>query len=153
MLMKHVRRIYLDVCSLNRPFDDQAQVRVRLETEAVETILLRFEEGDWLWVGSEALMYEVRNLTDVERRGRIIELMSGVREWAPTTDRESGRVVQLMTWGLKPLDALHIACAETAGAEVMLTTDDRLLRTAQRHARDLGVPVANPLRWLEEQIL
>ena len=55
--------------------------------------------------------------------------------------------------GFKPLDALHIACAETAGADVLLTTDDRLLRRAERQAGDLDVAVANPLRWLEEQIV
>ena len=39
MLMKHTPRIYLDVCCLNRPFDDQAQERVRLESEAVKSVL------------------------------------------------------------------------------------------------------------------
>jgi hypothetical protein len=28
-------RIYLDACCLNRPFDDQTQERIRLESEAV----------------------------------------------------------------------------------------------------------------------
>jgi hypothetical protein len=32
-------KIYLDVSCLNRPFDDQGQVRIRLETEAVTIIL------------------------------------------------------------------------------------------------------------------
>lgn len=26
--------IYLDNCSFNRPFDDQSQIRIRIETEA-----------------------------------------------------------------------------------------------------------------------
>jgi predicted nucleic acid-binding protein len=113
----------------------------------------RREQGDWLWVGSEAVMYEVTNLADAERRGRIVELLNDVKEWVRATDRERSRVVRLMALGFKPLDALHVACAESAGAEVLLTTDDRLLRSALRHAEDLSVRVANPLRWLEEQIL
>jgi len=32
--------IYLDVCSLSRPFDEQSAIRIRLETEAVNLILL-----------------------------------------------------------------------------------------------------------------
>jgi hypothetical protein len=36
-----VKRIYLDVCCLNRPFDDQRQDRIRLEAEAIERILDR----------------------------------------------------------------------------------------------------------------
>jgi hypothetical protein len=27
-------RLYLDNCSFNRPFDDQSQLKIRLETEA-----------------------------------------------------------------------------------------------------------------------
>jgi predicted nucleic acid-binding protein len=150
--MKRAQRIYLDACCLNRPFDDQAQERVHMETEAIEAILLHAEQGDWHWVGSEALMYEVRNLADVERKGRIVELLGNVREWMWIGEKESRRSVRVMALGFKPLDALHIACAEEAGVDVLLTTDDRLLRNAQRQAEDLGVRVANPLRWMEEQI-
>src|ERR1039457_5994001 len=32
-------KLYLDVCCLNRPFDDQSQNRVRLEAEAILSIL------------------------------------------------------------------------------------------------------------------
>ncbi|MGH2585054.1 MAG: hypothetical protein ACRDJE_09075 [Dehalococcoidia bacterium] len=39
-------RIYFDVCCLNRPFDDQRQERVRLETEA---LLIAF--GRCIWRG------------------------------------------------------------------------------------------------------
>ena len=34
---------------------------------------------------------------------------------------------------------------------VMLTTDDRLLKKAGRNAKALKVPVENPLQWLLEQ--
>jgi len=37
--------VYLDVCALSRPFDDQAFLRIRLETEAVNLI----------WYGSPVL--------------------------------------------------------------------------------------------------
>jgi hypothetical protein len=40
------KRIYLDVCALCRPFDDQAQIRIRLETEAVQLILSYVKSGD-----------------------------------------------------------------------------------------------------------
>jgi hypothetical protein len=35
--------IYLDVCCLNRPFDDQTQERIRLEAEAVLRILANIQ--------------------------------------------------------------------------------------------------------------
>ena len=47
--------IYLDVCCLNRPFDDQTQVRIHLEAEAVLMVLSRCEAGAWQWIGSEVI--------------------------------------------------------------------------------------------------
>jgi predicted nucleic acid-binding protein len=146
-------KIYLDVCCLNRPFDDQTQERVHLETEAIEFILLRFEKGDWRWVGSEAVVYEVNHLTNMDRRFNIFRLMSLIQESRSVNGRNIARSDQLIDLGFKALDALHVACAEDAKADVFLTTDDRLQKTAMRNAKILKVRVANPLTWLEEQIL
>jgi len=150
--MRRGCRIYLDVCCLNRPFDDQGQERIHLETEAIETVILHAECRDWVWVGSDAILYEIENLTDFERQGRVLDLLSGVREWVRADEAQERRAEALMAIGCKPLDALHVACAEAAEVEVVLTTDDRLLRTAERHATKLKVRVSNPLRWLEEKI-
>lgn len=38
-------RIYLDACCLNRPFDDQSQLRIHLKSEAVLAIIERVEQG------------------------------------------------------------------------------------------------------------
>ena len=41
-------KVYLDVCCLNRPYDDQTQDRVHLECEAVLLILSRLDkQADW----------------------------------------------------------------------------------------------------------
>ena len=40
-----MKSIYLDVCSLCRPFDDQAYLRIRMETGAVSLILIEVREG------------------------------------------------------------------------------------------------------------
>ena len=37
--------VYLDVCALSRPFDDQSFLRIRLETEAVNLILSKVHKG------------------------------------------------------------------------------------------------------------
>ena len=47
--------VYLDACCLNRPFDNQAQDRIRLEAEAVLAILKRVEKGQWHALSSEVL--------------------------------------------------------------------------------------------------
>lgn len=142
-------RIYLDICCLNRPFDDQQQERVRLESEAVLTILRRVDAGVWQLVGSEAVGFEINRIPDLERRQRIQALAQMAHEQTAIDAAVKTRAQQWVALGLKPLDALHLACAETARAEVFLTTDDRLLRGVKR-AGVARVAVNNPLPWLAE---
>jgi hypothetical protein len=61
--------VYLDACCLNRPFDDQTQDRIRLESEAVLLIIGHVHRGDWRWTGSEVLSFEVKRNPDAERAG------------------------------------------------------------------------------------
>ena len=42
---KKPKLVYLDVCALNRPLDDQSQMRIRLEADAVSLILSQFERA------------------------------------------------------------------------------------------------------------
>ena len=49
-------------------------------------------------------------------------------------------------------DALHIAGAEKGRADVLLTTDDNLLRKALQNKSILKVRVENPVKWLMEEI-
>ncbi|NHZ72299.1 MAG: PIN domain-containing protein, partial [Aquificales bacterium] len=67
-------KIYLDVCCLNRPFDDQSQERIRLESEAILLILKRIKAGDWKWVSSPVVMTEIRQTPNIERRQAILAL-------------------------------------------------------------------------------
>jgi predicted nucleic acid-binding protein len=54
-----------------------------------------------------------------------------------------------MTVGIKPLDALHMALAETGNADYFCTCDDRLLRNAKQ-VKDLMVKVVNPVDLVQE---
>jgi len=54
-----------------------------------------------------------------------------------------------MIFGIKPLDALHVAVAETGNADYFCTCDDRLLRNAKQ-VKDLMMKVANPVDLVQE---
>ena len=60
--------------------------------------------------------------------------------------------MELERLGFRAYDALHLACAEEGGADVLLTTDDRFLRRAERHGNILRVQIENPILWLLEVI-
>lgn len=142
--------IYLDVCCLNRPFDDQTQDRIRLEAEAVLLVLERCQAGTWQLLSSEAVDYEVSRIPDVERRRKVFHLASIARVKQHVTEAVQTRAEELERLGFKALDALHIACSEAAGADVLLTTDDRVLAKAEELQDSLRVKVENPILWLME---
>ncbi|MCP4701452.1 MAG: type II toxin-antitoxin system VapC family toxin [Gammaproteobacteria bacterium] len=63
---------------------------------------------------------------------------------------EGERALALEELGFQSMDALHLACAESGIADVLLTTDDKLLKRAGRYADKLCVKVINPVTWLLE---
>jgi len=58
---------------------------------------------------------------------------------------------ELENLGFKAYDALHIASAEAGNADVLLTTDGRMVKLAHREADKLGISVINPVDWLREE--
>ncbi len=141
-------KIYLDVCCLNRPFDNQSQERIRLEADAVDSILRRVEANEWTSVSSEAVQDEIDNGPNLSRRSRVQENADLSKQFVVVRVEQFSRAADLRKLGFGPFDALHIACAEHAEADVLLTTDDRMLRLALRVREKLKVKVTNPITWL-----
>lgn len=139
-------RIYLDVCCINRPFDDQTEERIRMKSEAVLAILKRCL-SQWTLIGSEAIDYEISRIPDAERRVKAERIASISREKTIVDESIISRAQEIEREGLKSMDALHLACAERS-AEVMLTTDDDIVRLATRKSASVRVRVMNPARWL-----
>lgn len=145
-------KIYFDNCALNRPFDDQSQERIRLETEAVLLLLSRLVSKEWMWLGSRALEIEIDRTNDVEQRSRLRRVIEFVSSSVELGEKELARAKSLEKLGFVGFDAVHLACAESGKVDVFLTTDDRLLKLAKRVATKLHVKVENPLDWIKEMI-
>ena len=143
--------IYLDVSCLNRPFDDQRQERIRLESEAVMLILKRIEEGELEQVSSEIAVKEIEATPDDDRRERVSQLLPPISARHILTTDAFLRAADLVRLGFKPADALHVAAAAESQVEVLLSCDDRMCRVARRHQSELRIRVVNPLDWLKEQ--
>ena len=137
---------------MNRPFDDQSQNRIRLEAEAILIIINRMYTGEWKWIGSEVLVTELENTPDIEKRSYLTELSIGVHTTIMIAKNDIMRANELEQLGFKSFDAMHIACAERSTADVLLTTDDRLLKKADKERDNLKIKIANPLSWLMEKI-
>ena len=144
-------RIYLDTCCLSRLTDDQSQPRIREEAEAVERIFALIRAGSIDLISSEALEDEARRMKIPERRIESQVLLSLAETTVPVDDRIAHRARELAALGYGVFDALHLAAAELAGADVLLSTDDRLIRRAGREIGSPRIPVRNPVLWIQEQ--
>ena len=152
-MSEQVVKLYLDVCCLQRPFDDQTQARIRLEAEAIKLILDRIEDGQFEWLTSEVVDYEIAQNPDAERalKARLLADHAGTKVIVDID--ETTRAGELERLGFNGFDALHLACAESGAADVLLTTDDKLMKRASRVSTKLDVRVANPLQWARENMI
>jgi len=142
-------RLFLDMCSIQRPLDDRTQPRIALEAEAVLMILSLCEGGAAELVVSRSLQFEMeRNPHPLRREYAAQVLRKGTVfvERTPDVDR---RTRHLHRAGIKPLDAAHLAAAVQARAGFFCTCDDRLLRRA-RSLDTLDTRVVTPLELMAE---
>lgn len=99
-------------------------------------------------IGNEAILFALGNTSNSEKAERVkaILLISTVK---PSNQSEiKDRSNTLMELGFKLLDSLHVAYAEASEVDVMLTTDDRLLKRAKKYRAKLKINVENPVTWL-----
>jgi predicted nucleic acid-binding protein len=143
--------VYLDNCGLSRLTDIQTQDRIREEAEAVERVLAGVRRGSIELVSSEPLEDEVRRNPSMERRAETEVFLSLASRRVEVDDAIVDRAGVLSRLGYGPYDALHLASAEAAPADVLLTTDDDLLRRAARGLGHPRIPVRNPVSWVREQ--
>ena len=137
-------RIYLDNCCYNRLFDSQAQVKVFLETVAKLSIQQQMRAGEVEYVWSSVLEFEIRKSKFVDRASRILPWASGAVVNVEVGYDIRCRAKEFEAAGLKPADALHVACAESAGCDWFFTTDNGILKKGKALT---GMRIANPLEF------
>jgi hypothetical protein len=142
-------RVYLDLCCLKRPFDLQEQPVIRLQTEAVLSILALPPDAVEL-LQSPALVLENSLNPDQARREAVALWLSEAVPIALNETHLSARIDELVAKGFKSFDAFHLASAELSGANAFLTVDLGILRLASRVPDELHVSVTDPVHFIEE---
>ena len=141
-------RIYFDNCCFNRPYDDLTDNTVRMECEAILSIIDNCRTSNCIYFSSDVLLDEILEIANNDRREKVMLLYYGASEHISFTETIFLRAKELEQYNIKSFDALHIASAETAQADVFLTTDRKLINAAKRAGTQ--IPVQNPLVWLTE---
>jgi predicted nucleic acid-binding protein len=138
-------RIYMDNCCFNRPFDDQASIRIRLETEAKlyiqEKIMNKEIELAWSYI----IDYENEFNPFEERRNTIDKWRSHAAIDIGQTADIINNAESIQKLGVKSKDALHVACAIEAKCDYFFSTDDILLKKLSEFDK---IKVLNPLSFL-----
>lgn len=123
-------KVYLDNCCYNRPFDDQRQIRVYLESQAKMYIQEKIAYGSIDLVYSYVLKFENMKNPNEEKRDYISDFLKYAKIYVSGGNSMliKSRAAEIMKTGVKRFDAMHVACAETADADYFITTDKRLLK-------------------------
>jgi hypothetical protein len=140
-------RIYLDNCCFNRPFDDQSQIRVRLEAEAKLKIQEEIRSGRLQLTWSYILDYENSRNPYQERREQI----RNWKNYAASDIQESSDLLEVANLlnqiGIQKIDCLHIACAILSKCEYFLTTDDGILKCGKEID---DIRIDDPIGFIKE---
>ncbi|GHT17721.1 hypothetical protein FACS1894189_4150 [Planctomycetales bacterium] len=141
-------KIYFDVCSLCRPFDEHIQPQTHLEAEAVLALIRQCRDNDWTIAASEIIDIELARVGNIEKLLQIRQLYGAATDYLEVTDEVKQLSKQFQTNGIKLFDSLHLALAESNHYDYLLTTDIDFLRTARK--LKLNVAVRNPVELLLE---
>lgn len=137
--------IYLDNCCFNRPFDDQTNLRISLETQAKLFVQHEIYSGRFKLLWSYINEYENNKNPFETRRNSIV----GWKEIATKLIMESEEILafgeSLMERGVKLYDSLHVACAYIGGCDYFLTVDKLLLNKPISEIR-----LCNPIDFIRD---
>lgn len=124
-------RVYLDMCCYNRPYDDQSQIKVSLETQAKLHIQDLIQSKQLELVTSYMLRYECGQNPYEMRRKAIMQFVDAhavAYVGAERKDKIEEMAAEIMATGIKYKDACHVASAIYAQCEYFISTDARLLK-------------------------
>lgn len=134
----------------NRPFDDQSQVRIRLETIAIYAILKTIKEREFTLISSFMLEFE-NSLNPYEDVRMEIEMASSMAsEYSDMGEDILVTAKDLELIGIKPRDAMHLACAVKGKADYFLTCDDKLIKKARFIKED--IVIINPIDFIRSEV-
>lgn len=141
-------RIYLDMCCYNRPYDDQSQLKVVMETQSKLYIQNLIKDKKLDLVSSYMLRYECSSNPFEMRRNTILDFIDQNAALYVGADRRAeveAKASEIMKTGVKFKDACHVASAIYSKCEFFISTDRRLLnfKTAE-------IKMVTPIQFVTE---
>lgn len=138
--------VYLDNCCYNRPYDDQNQLKVQLETQAklhIQNMITTQKLGLVISYISE---YENLRSPHASRSQTISDFFENASVFVDTSyfTIAGTKATEIMKTGIKEMDALHIAAAIIGKADYFITTDKRVLKYKTDE-----IIIINPINFIQ----
>jgi predicted nucleic acid-binding protein len=138
-------RLYLDNCTFNRPFDDQNQLKIKLETEAKLFIQEKILNGKFELVWSYILEFENRQNRFYDKRNAIYSWKNIAKVHCIENDFILNYAEKLNKLNIRTKDSLHIACSIYTNSDYLITTDKKLYSLKLD-----DITIINPLSFINE---
>lgn len=142
-------KVYLDMCSIQRPLDTKTHPRIAVEAEAILGVLTLCEAGQVELMTSETLIFELESNPHPVRKTYAFDVLAKATVSIQTDTQIEELARTFQTAGIKPVDALHLASAVAAKADYFCTCDDRFLKRAKAIDTD-QTKVVSPLELIAE---
>jgi len=109
-----MKKLYLDVCTLCRPFDNQNIMRIRLETDAYYLILNGIQRNIYEMVISSMHFKETASIEDIREKIQVVHLLD-VYGKEPDYDyvKAKKRADELVLINFGIADSVHLAFCGT----------------------------------------
>jgi len=144
-----VKKIYLDVCALCRPYDNQSYMRINLETIAVQLIFSAIDQNMYDMVYSPVHIKEISAISDQIERFELYHLLQETGKFINVDNVQAKRRAEkLFSAGLGVADAVHLVFAEALEAD-FITCDDKLCKKCR--ALDLAIWTGNPVAFCDKE--
>jgi Arc/MetJ family transcription regulator len=126
----------------SRGFESKRKLKIVIQQK------IKDGEHELLW--SSILDFECAKNPFQEHRIAILNWRTIASTVAMVDDAIIARAMKLITLGIDKYDALHVACSIASGAELFITTDDRLLKYLRAVDDTLALLPQNALAYMEK---
>jgi predicted nucleic acid-binding protein len=136
-------KIYLDNCCFNRPYDNQNQLRIELETKAKLFIQELITDKRIELVISYISKKENSDNPFAVRKFAILDFFKNAVKYVEENSNIIQTAAEINKSGLSVKDSLHLACAIDSGCDYFLSTDDKITKH-----RDKRILILNPVEFI-----
>lgn len=137
--------LYLDNSFLNRPFDNSDIGTNKLEAEVLSLIIKLANKNKIKIVSSSVIEYENSLNPNVEREAFVKEILKEAKDFQNIDENIKKQAENLIKrTRISAVDALHLACAETAKADIFITCDYDIINRYKGEMK-----VINPLEFIK----